>query len=166
MITITNQPVDVAQGPAGLVIRAGGAGDLPAVSALLAELEADATAIPLDLARSAFARISAVPDMAVWLVERDERAIGTYTSIIIPNLGHHGAPSMIVESVVVARSARGGRVGEAMMRHAMGHAAAAGCYKLALSSNVKRVDAHRFYRRLGFTQHGVSLTIEPLPEQV
>jgi len=26
----------------------------------------------------------------------------------------------------------------------------AGCYKLALTSNKQRPDAHRFYRRLGF----------------
>jgi len=149
-----------------IAIRAANEQDLPAVTALLAELEAGATDMPLDQARVAFARICLVPAMVVWLVEREERAVGTYTSIIIPNLGHHGAPLMIVESVVVARSERGGGVGAVMMRHAMRQAAAAGCYKLALSSNVKRVDAHRFYRRLGFAQHGVSLTVEPLPVEV
>ena len=32
----------------------------------------------------------------------------------------------------------------------------AGCYKLALSSNLKRADAHRFYDSLGFERHGFS----------
>jgi len=32
----------------------------------------------------------------------------------------------------------------------------AGCYKLALSSNLKRAGAHRFYDSLGFERHGFS----------
>jgi hypothetical protein len=36
------------------------------------------------------------------------------------------------------------------MRHLMEAAQQAGCYKLALTSNKQRPDAHRFYQRLGF----------------
>ena len=38
---------------------------------------------------------------------------------------------------------------------------AAGCYKMALSSNLKREAAHRFYDSLGFGRHGYSFLIEP-----
>ena len=47
-----------------------------------------------------------------------------------------------------------------MMAHAVQQARAAGCYKLALSSNAKRVAAHAFYESLGFAQHGLSFVIE------
>lgn len=35
-----------------------------------------------------------------------------------------------------------------------------GCYKLALSSTLKRRIAHRFYGSAGFTQLGVSFAID------
>lgn len=135
--------------------------DLPEVLALLAGFEPDGAQLPLPRARDIFARMQAIPRMAVWLAEYQGRTVGTYTMLVMDNLGHHGTPLAIVESVMVAASARGGRIGEAMMRHAMARAAEAGCYKLALSSNNRRLDAHRFYRRLGFAEHGISFSITP-----
>jgi GNAT superfamily N-acetyltransferase len=46
------------------------------------------------------------------------------------------------------------------MAHAIEQARAAGCYKLALSSNAKRQAAHAFYESLGFQRHGLSFVIE------
>ena len=48
-----------------------------------------------------------------------------------------------------------------MMEHARGECRIAGCYKLALSSNERRRDAHAFYETLGFERHGVSFAIKP-----
>jgi GNAT superfamily N-acetyltransferase len=135
--------------------------DLPAVTALLAGFEPDGAQLPPERARDIFARIQATPRMAVWLADCGDQVVGTYTMMVIENLGHHGMPLAIVESVMVAPGSRGGRIGEAMMRHAMARAAEAGCYKLALSSNNRRLDAHRFYRRLGFAPHGISFAITP-----
>jgi GNAT superfamily N-acetyltransferase len=47
-----------------------------------------------------------------------------------------------------------------MMKHAMDECQKIGCYKLALSSNKIRIDAHRFYENLGFKQHGISFSVE------
>ena len=144
-----------------IALRRAVADDLPVVMALLAELAPDEAPLPPERAREIFARIQAMPRMAVWLCERDGAVVGTYSMLVMENLGHRGAPLAIVECVVVTAAARGGRLGEAMMRHAMARAAEAGCYKLALSSNNRRVDAHRFYRRLGFAPHGLSFAIAP-----
>jgi GNAT superfamily N-acetyltransferase len=46
-----------------------------------------------------------------------------------------------------------------MMRRAMDECRQAGCYKLALSSNLKREAAHRFYEGLGFEKHGYSFWV-------
>ncbi len=134
--------------------------DLPTVLALIAELAPDEAPLPLERAREIFARMQASPRLAVWVVEHGGAVIGTYTMQIMENLGHQGSPAAIVESVVVVGALRGQGIGELMMRHATDRAAEAGCYKVALSSNRKRPAAHRFYRRIGFRDHGVSFAID------
>jgi GNAT superfamily N-acetyltransferase len=56
----------------------------------------------------------------------------------------------------VLPSRQGQSIGRAMMEHAREACRQAGCYKLALSSNLRREDAHRFYDSLGFERHGFS----------
>lgn len=68
----------------------------------------------------------------------------------MPNLSHVGRPYAFVEDVVVDASRRGQGHGEALMRHAIELARAAGCYKITLTSNRIRMEAHRFYERRGF----------------
>ena len=75
---------------------------------------------------------------------------GSLSLIIVPNLTHVGRPYAIIENVVVDASERGAGHGEALMRHAIEEARRAGCYKVSLTSNKSRPDAHRFYERLGF----------------
>jgi ribosomal protein S18 acetylase RimI-like enzyme len=65
-----------------------------------------------------------------------------------------------VEDVAVLPRYQGRGIGRAMMRHAMSECRAAGCYKLTLSSNLKREAAHRFYDGLGFERHGYSFRVE------
>ena len=69
----------------------------------------------------------------------------------------------IVEHVAVAVRAQGQGIGASMMRHAMTLSRTHGCYKLALSSNVKRERAHAFYDGLGFTRHGFSFVVDFVP---
>ena len=37
---------------------------------------------------------------------------------------------------------------------------AAGCYKLSLSTNLRRKEAHAFYESLGFQKHDYSYSVE------
>lgn len=78
------------------------------------------------------------------------RIVGTFQLTIIPGLVGRGRTRAKIESVHVLPAERGKRIGEAMMRLAVEEAKAAGCGIVELSSNKKRVDAHRFYERLGF----------------
>jgi len=93
------------------------------------------------------------------LAEAAGRPLGTLTLFVLPLLGHGGAPEALVEDVAVHPDAQGQGVGRALMHAAMARARAAGCYKLALTSNLKRVDAHAFYDSLGFERHGVSFVV-------
>ena len=50
-----------------------------------------------------------------------------------------------------------------MMEYARERCRERGCYKMALSSNLARDEAHRFYESLGFDKHGFSfrMPIDP-----
>ena len=84
------------------------------------------------------------------------------------SLQHRGAPSGIVEDVVVAPDLHGRGIGQSMMRFAIELCLDKGCYKLMLSSNAKRKRAHAFYEALGFERHGYSfrMELENPPESV
>ena len=129
--------------------------DLPRLVELLAQLspatplEVEATP-PLSSERQAFAQIQADPRQRLLVVEAEGLVLGSAVLIIVPNLSHQGRPYAIAENVVIDASQRGAGHGELLMRYIVGEAREAGCYKLSLTSNKERKDAHRFYERLGF----------------
>jgi GNAT superfamily N-acetyltransferase len=51
-------------------------------------------------------------------------------------------------------------IGKTMMKFALKQAKEKGCYKMTLSSNLKRERAHKFYESLGFKKHGFSFLME------
>jgi GNAT superfamily N-acetyltransferase len=145
-----------------IAIRQADRDDLPAVLALLAELDPAGTP-PMALADAVavWERMAAYPYYRVLIADApDAPALGTYTLCILDNLGHRGTPAGLVENVVVAAAARGRGVGRLMMEDALARCRAHGCYKMALSSNLARTDAHAFYDRLGFARHGVSFRVD------
>ncbi|BEP94961.1 hypothetical protein GmRootA79_33450 [Acidovorax sp. A79] len=116
-------------------------------------------------AKAMLAQFRAYPSYRLWVAcesaEQGADVVGTYALLVMHNLAHRGAPSAVVEDVVVAADRKGQGIGRQMMAHAVQQAREAGCYKLALSSHRKRSDAHAFYESLGFAQHGLSFSIEP-----
>lgn len=133
--------------------------ELRHLSALLAAMD-DEPPLPLAIMRERYATMRRYPDYRCYMmVDEDEVPVGTFSLLVFPVMVHDGRPEAIVEAVVVAPSARGMGIGKAMMREAMRLAREAGASKLALSSNARRLQAHRFYRQLGFIQHGISFSI-------
>ncbi|MCW8198256.1 GNAT family N-acetyltransferase [Verminephrobacter aporrectodeae subsp. tuberculatae] len=136
--------------------------DLEAVLALYAEIESD----PQDLlspqqAQAIWAQFARYPSYRLWVAcDATAAVVGSYALLIMHNLAHRGAPSAIVEDVVVAAHRQGQGIGRRMMAHAMECAREAGCYKLALSSNARRTGAHAFYESLGLVRHGVSFVMD------
>lgn len=110
-------------------------------------------------ARAQLALFKRYPNFRVFVVESDGDIAGTYELLIMDNLAKRGKRSGIVEDVAVAPQHQGSGVGRAMMQHAMQECRTAGCYKLVLSSNLKRADAHAFYDALGFERHGYSFRV-------
>lgn len=143
-----------------LTIREAGRADLPAVLDLYAQPAMD-DGIVLSMAEAdrLFARMQRYPDYRLYVAERHGAIVGTYALLVIDNLGHHGTPSGVIEDVAVDPEAQGGGLGRAMMAHAIDTGRRKGCYKLVLSSNLKRESAHLFYESLGFEKHGYSYRI-------
>jgi len=130
--------------------------DLAAILALYADLETDGQVLDLPAAESIFARMQQYPNYTVYVAVAEGQIVGSFELLIMDNLAHVGAPSGIVEDVVVHPAWRGQGIGKQMMAFALQQCRQAGCYKLALSSNRKREAAHRFYEALGFQKHGYS----------
>jgi GNAT superfamily N-acetyltransferase len=146
---------------ATLVIRAAVVDDLPAVLDLYAQPEIDdGDVLPSDAAARIFRRFDDYPDYALYVAEEAGEIVGSFALLVMHNLGHLGAPSGIVEDVVVTPRLQGHGIGRAMMRFAVERCRDKGCYKLMLSSNAKRERAHAFYEALGFARHGYSFRVD------
>ena len=144
-------------------IRVAGRLDLVAVVNLLAEMDADEVPMPVSRAERIFREMARHPDYRCYLAFDGDTPVATFSLLIFDALVHGGAREALLDGVVVTVRRRGQGLGRTMIQEAMRLAAAAGCYKLALSSSIKRADAHRFYESLGFRQHGISFAIAPQP---
>ena len=145
-----------------LAIRRASLADVPQLLALykLLDLEPEPE-LPIDQAQARFSELALRPGHAIYVAEFETQIVGTFALIFIGGLSHGARDSCVVEDVCVVPELQGTGIGRQMMRFAMGQCAAAGCYKLVLSSHVKRGAAHRFYESLGFHKHGHSFLIEP-----
>ena len=143
-----------------LQIRAAAEVDLQSILDLYVEIEDDSRVLSIEKAQSIFARMQSYPDYKVYVAMLGESIVGTFALLIMDNLAHMGAPSGVLEDVVVHRDWWGKGVGKQMMQFAMNRCRERGCYKMALSSNFKREAAHRFYDDLGFQRHGYSFVVQ------
>jgi GNAT superfamily N-acetyltransferase len=131
--------------------------DLPAVLALYAQPELDGEQVmPLAEAERMLERFARYPDYRLYVAEQGGRVVGAYTLAILDNFCRRGQPHGVVEDVAVDPALHRSGIGREMMRHAIERCRSKGCYKLTLSSNLKRTKAHAFYDSLGFERHGYS----------
>lgn len=149
-----------------IYVRAADTSDLPGVLALYAQPSMDdGRILSIGEAERLFARFSCYPDYILYVAEQAGRIVGSFALLIMDNLGHLGAPSAIVEDVVVDPARHDQGIGRAMMNFSVARAREKRCYKMVLSSNAKRERAHAFYEALGFERHGYSfrLMLERVP---
>lgn len=142
-----------------LSVREAKSFDLPAVVNLLAEMDAGGTPMPVYRAERILREMARYPDYRCYLAFVSGMPVATFSLLIFDSLVHGGAREALLDGVVVTASRRSQGLGHLLMQEAMRFATVAGCYKLALSSNMGRPDAHRFYESLGFRQHGISFAI-------
>jgi GNAT superfamily N-acetyltransferase len=142
-------------------IREATDGDLTAVLSLYAQPGVDdGKVLSTEQTQRILARIRSYPEYKIFVAEAGDEIVGTFALLVMDNLAHMGAPSAVVEDVAVQPDWQGKGIGKQMMQFAIRRCKEMGCYKLSLSSNLKREVAHRFYESLGFIRHGYSYSVK------
>jgi GNAT superfamily N-acetyltransferase len=135
-------------------IRAAEEADLERLVEHYSQLSLDQTredAAQIERYRAAFREIERSSFQHILVADIGEAGIvGSVTLLIVPNLTYTARPFAIIENVIVDTAARGAGVGEALISRAVEIAREAGCYRVSLTSNKRRSEAHKFYERLGF----------------
>jgi GNAT superfamily N-acetyltransferase len=136
-------------------IRKASREDLPAIVALFANDRLGGHGDTTDPAAfndyvSAFEKIEASAHQALYVACLAGEVVGTFQTALSISLPGRGSSSLIIEAVQTREHMRGRGIGERMVRHAIDEARQKGAAKVRLTSNIARVDAHRFYERLGF----------------
>ncbi|MBY0380861.1 MAG: GNAT family N-acetyltransferase [Xanthobacteraceae bacterium] len=108
---------------------------------------------------AAFDTIVTDPNNALYVWDEDGRLAGCLQLTFIPGLSYKGAWLAQVEGVRVDASLRGQHIGEKMMQAVMEISRRRGCRTLQLKTDKRRVDAHRFYKRLGFINSHEAFTM-------
>jgi ribosomal protein S18 acetylase RimI-like enzyme len=89
----------------------------------------------------------------------DGVVVGCLQLCILPGLSSQGASRALIEDVRVATDCRSRGIGEQMVQWAVTEARVRGCKLVELLTHQTRVDAQRFYIRLGFASSHVGMTL-------
>ena len=109
---------------------------------------------------AAFERVDRDPNIQLVVAEDGEGAVvGCLQLCILPGLSSQGASRGLIEDVRVASHCRSRGIGEQMVQWAVAESRAKGCKVVELLTHHTRVDAQRFYVRLGFARSHVGMTV-------
>jgi ribosomal protein S18 acetylase RimI-like enzyme len=107
----------------------------------------------------AFEVIARDPNIELMVAEEAGRIVGCLQLCVLPGLSSQGASRGLIEDVRVASDRRSRGIGEQLVRWAVERSRARGCKVVELLTHHTRVDAQRFYERLGFSRSHVGMTI-------
>lgn len=153
MAVLVELPV---QGPT-VLLREAVADDVPAIVELLAAdqlggtRDGVASQDDLRLYLRAFSALDTDPAHLLLVGTNGADVIATMQLSFLPGLARRGALRAQIEAVRVREDYRNHGLGAAMFLWAIGEARRRGCALVQLTTDKSRVDAHRFYERLGFT---------------
>ncbi|WP_082483769.1 GNAT family N-acetyltransferase [Methylobacterium sp. Leaf87] len=130
--------------------------DVPAIVSMLADdllgARREDTSLPISSRYlNAFAAIKADSNQLLLVADRANVAIACLQITFIPTLSHQGMWRGQISGVRVAQLERGNWIGSQMIRFAIDECRRRGCGIVQLATSKSRVDAHRFYEKLGFT---------------
>lgn len=124
--------------------------DLPAILALYAQLSPGDLLPDAAAADATWRRILASDMMSVHVAESDGDVAATCVLIVVPNLTRGQRPFALIENVVSDARLRGRGLGKSVVRAAVAHAFAQGCYKVMLMTGRSDPAVLGFYEACGF----------------
>lgn len=159
--------VQLALERGGVALRRAVVDDVPAIVDLLAgdELGASRDGITtddnLDVYLAAFHEVDADPAHVLLVATEGADVVATMQLTFLPGMARRAALRAQIEAVRVRDDFRSRGLGAALMQWAVDEAGRRGCALVQLSSDKSRVEAHRFYERLGFvaSHEGFKLTL-------
>jgi len=107
----------------------------------------------------AFDAVERDPNIQLVVAEDGDGAvIGCLQLCVLPGLSSQGSSRALIEDVRVASHCRSRGIGEQLVQWAIAEARARGCKLVELLTHYTRLDAQRFYKRLGFQSSHVGMT--------
>lgn len=171
MIADLRLPAALTSGTQDLLLRRATPDDLTAILVLLSDDPVSAArgdrADGADVTAYARALRDVVEDPGNDLLVGVDAAgdvVGTFQLTRIPGMARRGSTRLLVEAVRVRSTSRSAGIGSALMRWVTDVAApAVGASLVQLTSDEARVEAHRFYERLGFvgSHRGFKRAVQP-----
>jgi N-acetylglutamate synthase-like GNAT family acetyltransferase len=99
------------------------------------------------------------PNIRLVVAEEGGVVIGCLQLCILPGLSSQGASRGLIEDVRVSSHLRSRGIGEQLVQWAVAEARGKGCKLVELLTHNTRVDAQRFYERLGFARSHIGMTL-------
>jgi ribosomal protein S18 acetylase RimI-like enzyme len=107
----------------------------------------------------AFEALQHASNIQLVIAEEGGTVVGCLQLCILPGLSSQGASRGLIEDVRVATHRRSHGIGEQLVQWAVAEARKKGCKLVELLTHNSRVDAQRFYVRLGFAPSHVGMTL-------
>ena len=148
-----------------VTIRAARREDVPTIVAMLADdhLGRARERVEDPLPPSYFEAFERVErNSSIHLVVAEDRSgavIGCLQLCILPGISSQGASRALIEDVRVATHCRSRGIGEQLVQWAIAESQARGCGLVELFTHETRIDAQRFYKRLGFKPSHLGMTL-------
>ena len=146
-------------------IRRAREADVAAIVAMLADDELgrsreDTSVPPAQAYLDAFAQIDADPNQLLAVMTDSDEIIGTLQISFLTGLSLRGARRGQIEAVRVAAHRRSEGLGQRLFEWAIETCREHGCRVAQLTTDKSRLDAHRFYDRLGFKASHVGYKLQ------
>lgn len=129
--------------------------DLPEIISMLADdvygaNRENKTIIVSDKYLNAFKKIQEDPNQELTIAEMDGNTVATFQLTFIQYLNFEGTLRAQIEAVRTHSGYRGQGIGTKVLTYAINRAKEKGCQLIQLTSDKRRLDAIKFYEKLGF----------------
>ena len=114
--------------------------------------------------REAFERMSHQIGNDLYVTIKEGEVIGCMQLTVIHGISRKGMSRCQIEAVRISSQVRGGGIGKKMMKFAIEHARKQGCGLVQLTTDLRREEAHKFYKDLGFSGSHLGMKLDLLTD--